>query len=61
MTGAEPGWVHFKKNGKTHKPNGPASVYQPTGYEVWFLYGKQHRYYGPNAEPFWHLRGDFIK
>jgi hypothetical protein len=56
--------IEYLLEGLTHRPNGPAMLWHSRWYE-WYLFGKQHRYYGPvhnvpSAAPFWCIHGEKI-
>ena len=42
------GESHYTNDGRFHRPNGPASIWYD-GDWVWYLNGKNHRYYGPRS------------
>ena len=54
--------VEYTLNKQLHRPNGPAFE-RVDGFWIWWLYGKPHRYYGPQNYKVekWYLHGCNIK
>lgn len=51
----------YKMNGKCHRANGPASIWQD-GVYGWYLFGEYHRYYGQqDVDGSWWIHGDLVK
>jgi hypothetical protein len=54
----------IRDDGLLHKSNGPAVTLMAGG-TAWWLYGNQHRYYGPQysfeEDTEWCIHGEFIK
>lgn len=54
-------WTQYKMNGKTHRANGPASMWDD-GVYGWYLFNEYHRYYGPqDIDGSWWIHGVLVK
>jgi hypothetical protein len=48
-------------DGKIHRPNGPAIIWNRRRQWAWWLFGDAHRYYGPqNQGGDWCIRGRWV-
>jgi hypothetical protein len=54
-------WTEFRLDEMLHRPDGPA-VLDRTKLECsWWLYGRMHRYYGPQYKHIWFIHQQRIK
>lgn len=53
--------IYVLDNGKMHRPNNYALI-TDCGFRIWYLYGIEHRYYGPSDDyGNWYMYGELIK
>lgn len=54
--------THYKLHDWLHRADGPAVTWtEDGGGGTWWLFGRNHRYYGPCVSHEWWIHGGFIK
>lgn len=53
--------IEYRVNDEWHRTNGPAFLWYDGDFD-WYLFGEQHRYYGPvNLGENWWIHGEYVK
>lgn len=57
------GFYEHQLNGQKHRVDGPAILFDGDSIGDWYLYDKEHRYYGPAGDLMreWWIHGKYIK
>ena len=54
--------MKYRLDGRMHRVNGPASIWDDESKWVWWLRGRWHRYYGPcSSYGCWCIQGRLVK
>lgn len=53
--------IEYIVDGKLHRCDGPAIIWKNSGAGSWYLFGREHRYYGTAiSDNVWLIHGGFI-